>query len=177
LAAEAADRLAPRLANSNAAQVYGMLHLSSAFAAAIAERRDDARAHLAEAGQVASRTGEGGFAGLCFGPTNLGFWRVAIAVELGEGGRVDEIARDVHPGLIASVSRRATYFADLGRGYAQQHRDEAAVQTLCSAEALAPQRIRASIVVREAVGDILRRARRNAGGRELRSLARRVGVV
>jgi transcriptional regulator with XRE-family HTH domain len=177
MAAEAATRLQPHLADLDAAQVYGMLHLSAAFAAAVTERPDQTRTHLAEADAVAGRTGEGGFAGLCFGPTNIGFWRVAIAVELGEGGRVDEIARDITPEAVDSASRRASFWSDLGRGYAQDRRDERAVQAFCVAERLAPQRIRASTTVRETVGDILRRARRQAGGRELRDLARRVGVV
>lgn len=177
IAGDAADRLSDRLADPNAAQVYGMLHLSAAFAAAIASRPDDAGAHLAEASNTAERTGEADFAGLCFGPTNIGFWRVAVAVELGEGGRVDQIAAGIRPDAVRSASRRATFFADLGRGYAQDGRDERAVHAFCVAERLAPQRIRASTTVREAVGDILRRARRVAGGRELRSLARRVGAV
>lgn len=177
MAGEAADRLAPHLADTDAAQVYGMLHLSAAFAAAITERPDDTAAHLAEADAVAGRTGEGAFAGLCFGPTNIGFWRVAIAVELGEGGRVDEISATIRPDTVASASRRASYWTDVGRGYAQDRRDGPAVRAFCEAERLAPQRVRASTTVRETVGDILRRARREAGGRELRSLAHRVGVV
>ncbi len=177
LTAEAATRLEPHLADLDAAQVYGMLHLSAAFAAAVTERSAATREHLALADSVATRTGEGRFAGLCFGPTNIGFWRVAIAVEMGEGNRVDEIARDIRPETVRSASRQASFWTDLGRGYAQGRRDERAVQCFCIAEGLAPQRIRASATVRETVGDILRRARRQAGGRELRALARRVGVV
>lgn len=177
LADDAARRLEPHLDDQDAAQVYGMLHLSSAFANAITEHADAAREHLAEATRVAARTGEGSFAQLCFGPTNIGFWRVAIAVELGEGGRVGEIARTITPDLVPSASRRASFWADLGRGYAQDGHDAEAVRAIVVAEHLAPQRIRASTVVRETVGDILRRARRESGGRELRSLAHRVGVV
>jgi transcriptional regulator with XRE-family HTH domain len=177
LADDATRRLEPHLADVDAAQVYGMLHLSSAFACAVGERADDARAHVAEATAVAERTGEGGFAQLCFGPTNIGFWRVAIAVELGEGGRVGEIARTIRPQTITSKSRQAAFWSELGRGYAQDRRDDRAVQAIHIAERLAPQRIRASTTVRETVGNILRRARRESGGRELRSLARRIGVV
>jgi hypothetical protein len=177
LADEAARRLEPHLADQDAAQVYGMLHLSSAFACAVGERAAEARGHVAEATKVAERTGEGSFAQLCFGPTNIGFWRVAIAVELGEGGRVGEIARTIRPEVIPSRSRQAAFWSDVGRGYAQDRRDQQAVQAIHVAERLAPQRIRASTTVRETVGDILRRARRESGGRELRSLARRIGVV
>ncbi|MGA8116742.1 MAG: helix-turn-helix transcriptional regulator [Actinocatenispora sp.] len=177
LAAEAAGRLRAHLDDADAAQVYGMLHLSAGFAAAVTERPADAHDHLAEADTVATRTGEGHFAELCFGPTNIGFWRVAVAVELGEGGRVDEIARTIRPESVPSASRRASFWSDLGRGYAQDGRDDRAVRAFCVAERLAPQRVRASTTVRETVGDILRRARREAGGRELRALARRIGAV
>ena len=66
----------------------------------IAERLDD------EVGQ---------FARLWFGRTNVGIWRVAMAAEFGEGARVAEVARDVHPDLIPSPSRQAEFWADLGR--------------------------------------------------------------
>lgn len=177
MAAEAAHRLEPYLDDIDTAQVYGMLHLSAGFAAAVTERPDSAREHLAEADAVATRTGEGHFAELCFGPTNIGFWRVAVAVELGEGGRVAEIARTIRPESVPSASRRASFWTDLGRGYAQEGHDERAVTSLCVAERLAPQRIRASAAVRETVADILRRARRRAGGHDLRALARRIGAV
>ncbi len=48
---------------------------------------------------------------------------------------------------------------------------------LVHAERLAPQRIRNDVIVREVVAGLLRRARRDAGGRELRGLAWRMGVA
>jgi hypothetical protein len=48
---------------------------------------------------------------------------------------------------------------------------------LLTAEKLAPQRIRNDVFIREAVADQIRAARREAGGRELRGLAWRLGVA
>jgi hypothetical protein len=44
------------------------------------------------------------------------------------------------------------------------------------AEQLAPQRVHTDVFTREAVSDLLRRARRDAIGRELRGLAYRMGI-
>jgi hypothetical protein len=48
---------------------------------------------------------------------------------------------------------------------------------LLHADHLAPQLIRHDVFVREAIADLLRQARRDAGGRELRGLAWRMGVA
>lgn len=161
-----------------AAQVYGMLHLTAALVSAASRRPDDAAAHLDEAEVTAERTGEGSAFGLHFGPTNVALWRMAVAVEQHEGGRVEEIAGAVDPSVIDSPGRQAAFYADLGRGLAQvRGRDADAVRMLSRAEQLAPQQIRANPLVRELIGHLLRRARRAAGGRELRHLAQRFGVL
>jgi hypothetical protein len=177
LAVEAADRLSTA-SSSEALQVAGMLHLTAAFSAASSENADDTAAHLAEARRIAERTGEGGFATMQFGPTNVAFWETSIAVETGEGGRVREIARTVDPDQINSDTRKASYFIDLGRGLAQTRRNDAeAVACFIRAERTAPQRTRRSPAARETVGTMLRRARANAGGHQLRDLASRIGVA
>jgi hypothetical protein len=51
------------------------------------------------------------------------------------------------------------------------------VRTLLHAEQLAPRLIRTNIFVRETVADLLRQARRDAGGGELRGLAWRRGRI
>ncbi len=180
LAVEAADRVATTPESSEVLQVTGMLHLSAAFSAAVAERADDSRDHLAEARRLARRTGEGDFVTMQFGPTNVSFWETSIAVAMGEGGRVREIAEHVKPELIDSATRQAAYFIDLGRGLAQTRRHDAeAVACFVRAERTAPQRTRRSPAAREAVGTMLRRARAraDAGGAQLREMAGRLGVA
>ncbi|MGH3803518.1 MAG: helix-turn-helix domain-containing protein, partial [Pseudonocardiaceae bacterium] len=51
------------------------------------------------------------------------------------------------------------------------------VRLLLHAEQLAPQLIYHDLFAREAIADLLRQARRDAGGRELRGLAWRLGVT
>jgi transcriptional regulator with XRE-family HTH domain len=179
LSTAAADRLQPHLGDPRVLQVYGMLHLTAALSSAVALQPIDVQSHMREAREIARRTGEGaGFAHLNFGPTNVGFWDVAITVELGEGGKVAELVPRLNPQLVDSSSRQASFFADVGRGLAHNgRRDQEAIAYLSRAEKLAPQRIRTNSAVRETVAGILRRARRGAGGRDLRALAHRCGIA
>lgn len=69
------------------------------------------------------------------------------------------------------------FYADLGRGLAAERatRDRA-VAALRTAEEIAPHVVHGNFYVRETVTDLLRRARRDAGGRELRGMAYRIGI-
>lgn len=179
LSVKGAEALQAHLADPRALQMYGALHLNAALASAALRRSDDAAAHLTEAGTIADRiTANGrGFGNLYFGPDNVGIWRLSIAVELGEPGRAREIAQHVNPTAVKSAARQAMYWADLGRGLAQDRATrESAVGALLRAEKIAPQRIRTNPFVRETVGDLMRRAKREAGGRELRGMAYRMGL-
>jgi hypothetical protein len=155
-----------------------MLHLSAALHSAALRRPDVATEHLGEAADLAGVTGEGTFAGLHFGPRNVGVWRVALAVELGEGGRVGELARNVDVSAIPSAGRRAMFYADLGRGLATERttRDRAVI-ALRKAEDNAPQLIRSNFYVREAVTNLLGRSRGGTPSRELRGMAYRMGLA
>jgi transcriptional regulator with XRE-family HTH domain len=176
LAERSADGLTPD--EGAVGQVYGMLHLSAALQSAATGADDGARAHLTEAAETARRTGDGTFGGLNFGPRNVGVWRVALSLELGEPGRVVELARDVDVDAIPSAGRQATFYGDVGRGLATiRGRETQAVEALHRAELLAPERTRHNPYVRETVTDLLRRARRDAGGRELRGMAYRIGLA
>jgi transcriptional regulator with XRE-family HTH domain len=181
LADDATGRLVSHVADEDAGRVYGMLHLVCAYVAAVDRRTDDVRAHLAEAEEIAARLGEaddGGPAGTWFGPTNVAFWRTAVAVELGEGGRVRELAAGVRPTAVRSATRQAAWYIDMGRGLAQTRRDDReAVAYFTRAERIAPQRVRVNPSVHDTVSAMLRRARNASVAAELRDLAQRVGVV
>jgi hypothetical protein len=174
----AADALQPHLDTADARPVYGMLHLTSALNSAALREPRQAAAHIAEAGATAARTGETVAFQLHFGPTNVALWDLAVAVELGEGGRAAAIAERVDPSVLRSRGRQAAYYADLGRGLAQvRGKDLDALAMLRRAEQLAPQQVRTSPPVRETVAVMLQRARAAAGGRDLRGLAHRMGVA
>jgi transcriptional regulator with XRE-family HTH domain len=176
----AADELNPTLDDPEVLQAYGMLHLSAAMAAAAQSDRDTATTHLDEAEAIAGRLDVevGTFGGMWFGGVNVGVWRVAVGLELGDGARVAEVARGVRVQAIPSPKRQASFFADVGRALLTEKASwDKGLALLLRAEELAPQFVRNDVFVREAVGDVLRMARRDAGGRELRGLAYRLGLA
>jgi transcriptional regulator with XRE-family HTH domain len=165
------------LGERHVGQVYGMLRLSAALHAAVTGQADDARSYLADARQTAARTGEGSFAGLMFGPRNVGVWEVAVALELGEPERVPELAGAVDVKAIESAGRQATFYCDVARGFAGiRGRSQDAVRALSIAEKLAPQRMRTNPYVRDVLENLLSRTR-GTENRELRGLAYRAGLA
>ncbi|MGH3869015.1 MAG: hypothetical protein ACRDQ4_23430 [Pseudonocardiaceae bacterium] len=176
----AAESLSGRLDSSEALQTCGMLHLMAATAAGARGDHDSSATHLDEASALAARmdTDAGTWAHLFFGVTNVGIWRTSLAVELGEYGQAVQAAAAVRPELLPSTARQAVFWAELGRALVVEKKTrEKGVRVLRHAEQLAPQRIYHDVFVRETVADVLRQARRDAGGRELRGLASRLGVA
>ncbi len=175
----AAQALTGQLDDIEALQACGMLHLSAALAAAAQADPDTATTHLDEALALATRMNVevGTWAHLWFGPANVGVWRTTLAVELGEHGTALEIAKTVHPELLPNA-RQAHFWAEIASALvASKKTREKGVRVLRHAEQLAPQRIYHDVFVRETVADLMRQAQREAGGRELRGLAWRLGVV
>ncbi|GAA0933742.1 helix-turn-helix transcriptional regulator [Nonomuraea longicatena] len=179
-ARRAADTLQPHVRSAEGTAVLGMLILTSALAAAVAYRLDDARDGLAEARDLANYIDDDPCRNWsAFSITNVGAWGVALAVESGEsGGAVLEKARIVDESLLLGrPSRRATFLADVGRGLAREQKTaKGALGWMLRAEGVAPQRIRNSPQVREAVAVMIQRSKVAASGRELRGLAARMGI-
>ncbi|WP_040834349.1 helix-turn-helix domain-containing protein [Nocardia brevicatena] len=177
---EMADRLTGHLDDQNVIQCYGMLHLNAALAAAVQSDRATAETHLGEAAAIADRmTGDvGGFGGVWFGRINVALWRASIGLELGDGVQAVERAADVPVDAIPSPVRRASFYTEAGRALLMEPRySDRGISLLLQAEHLTPQRVRSDFFVREAIADRLRSARRDAGGRELRGLAWRLGIA
>jgi transcriptional regulator with XRE-family HTH domain len=173
IARRAADDLQPYAQAGTAAEMYGMLHLASAFASTVGGRLADGEDHLREAERTAERTGEGRAWDFWFGPTNVAVWRIGITAEAGDDGKVGELARGIDISAIPSPSRRASFFGEVGRAYARQRRMRAqAVGLIRKAEGLAPQWVRNDPLLRETVGEL----RTTVGGREVRELAGRMGL-
>ncbi|WP_250291113.1 helix-turn-helix domain-containing protein [Frankia sp. CiP1_Cm_nod1] len=178
LAEQAADTAGAALDHPQVMPVYGILHLTAALAGAPSRDPRHVDAHIAEAADIASRTGETTAFRLHFGPTNVAVWRVSIAVERGDGGKAAELARGVDTSVLPSRRRRAHFYADLGRGLAQSRgKDAQALAMFREAEKLAPEQIRTNPLIRETVAVMLQRARSTAGGRDLRGLAYRMGIA
>jgi transcriptional regulator with XRE-family HTH domain len=173
-AADELDRTGP---SGVALEMYGMLHLTAALAQTSVSGPSGGTDHLDEATAIAQRTGEAHSLRMWFGPTNVAMWRMAVVVESGDGGRAAEIAQSIDPRIIPSRARQAGFYAELGRGLAQDRKnDRAALQALRKAEDLSPQEIRSNPLVRDVISSMLTRARREAGGRELRGMAYRMGI-
>lgn len=179
-AERAADKLEPYASDPLGRQVLGMITLTASLAAASIQQGDTAQHWLSEASNLASRIPDEPMTNWqSFSMTNVNIWRVSVGVERGEAGPAmlklgERVTLD---GLEPKSSRRADFFADMGRGLAREPRTRAeAVRWLRRAEDAAPQRIRNSAPVREAVAYLLNRARATAGGPELRGMAARMGL-
>lgn len=162
-------------------EIRGMANLTAALAAAAQGQEDTAQAHLTEAASLAELIEADvspwdGNGTMQFGRTNVGIWRVAIGVELGHGAKVAEIASTVHPETI-NRRRQTAFWIDYGRGLiAERKTCERGLAALLHAEKLAPEQVRNNVFAREAVIGLLTSARRDAGGRDLRGLAYRLGI-
>jgi transcriptional regulator with XRE-family HTH domain len=162
-------------------EMYGMLGLTAAHVVISAGGDPgDADARIAEAAQVAERLDDTsdtyGAYGLAFSRANVAVWRVASAVERGEGGRAVAIARNLDVSSLPQT-RQAAFWADAGRALAQVRRDDDALAALRRAESIAPQQLRTNPMVRDVVASMLRRARNRAGGPELIGFAHRLGIA
>jgi transcriptional regulator with XRE-family HTH domain len=166
--------------SSSALQVAGALHLNASLACVTQGDPQLAKDHLAEAVSLADRLPDdrANFGYLYIGPEHTGIWRVSLGTELGEGPKVAEYAREVSPDVFPGKARYAAFLADVGRSLASERSTrERGIQQLIRAEQLAPQLIRNNVFVRETVLNALYQARREAGGRELRYLAYRMGIA
>jgi transcriptional regulator with XRE-family HTH domain len=161
-----------------AEQLEGMLALSRSLVAAADRRPGDVGAPLEHAAELAGRTGEGNAYGLGFGPTNVGVWRMTVALECGDHAQAATVAEGVRPELLPSVARQAAYWGDYGRVLARlRGRREDAVWALRRAEDLFPARVHRHPFTRDTVAELVARAPRDSpAGRELRKMAYRAGL-
>ncbi|MGH3803441.1 MAG: hypothetical protein ACRDTD_25590, partial [Pseudonocardiaceae bacterium] len=176
------DELGPsvrlRSADTLPAEMLGMMHLAQAQCAARDKHHDEANAHLAEAGEIAARIGECNGMRMHFGPTNIVLWRLAVGIELGEGGRAYEAATRTPPdmAMLDSKDRASALSFDLARALVQDgpNRDAEAIRHLDTADRLAPSRIRNDPIARDLIVTLARRAPRRVW--ELNSLRHRFGI-
>jgi transcriptional regulator with XRE-family HTH domain len=158
-------------------QLAGMLALSRSLVAAADKRTGDMDAPLDHAAELAQRTGDGNAYWLGFGPSNVGVWRMSVALESGDHPRAVAVAETIHPELLLSATRRATYWANYGRALARiRGRHDDAVRALRKAELISPARVQRHPFVRDVIAELVTHARRDAIGRELRGMAYRAGL-
>jgi transcriptional regulator with XRE-family HTH domain len=160
-----------------AEQLDGMLALSRSLVAATDKRLADVDAPLEYADELAARTGEGNAYWLGFGPTNVGVWRMGVALETRDFAKAVSIAETLQPQQLPNPTRRATYWSNYGRALARiRGRQDDAVRALRQAELISPPRVQRNPFVRDVLAELLYRSRRNAAGVELRGMAYRAGL-
>jgi len=178
-AGEAADRMPDRLVAHDtwAQEVYAMLRLTAALAAQLRGDSAGAADQAEEAARIAQVHGERPDAFEYFGPANVSTWLTMLAVKDGEPAQALEYAAAADLGPLPRV-RRALLLLDVARAHHQlgQGHDRQVITTLRQAEKLAPIRVHGSPWARDLVEVMLTRSRREAGGRELRGLAYRMGL-
>jgi len=164
-------------ATSEAMQVSGMLTLASSLVAAARGDHGQRHAALDHAGDLAARTGDGNAMWFGFGPSNVGVWRMSVALEAGEHAEAARIAETVNPESLPSPTRRSAYYREYGRALARlpRQRDEA-VMMLRRAEQISPARIHRHPFMRAVLAELLAKAKRDTVGRELRGMAYRAGL-
>jgi|SRR5579875_173720 len=144
----------PGAMTDEARSVYGSLHLRSAVLAARAGDRQQSDAHLAEAREIASLTGEGtNHYGMEFGPANVGLHEVSAAIELADGAlavtRAEHLQADAFS--VLPPERIGHYRIDLARGWLYHGDRRRALAALRAARQIAPQQARYHPMVRETI--------------------------
>lgn len=161
------------------AGMIGMLAMTRALVAAADRRPSDVAAPMRAAGELATRFGEldDDRLGFGFGPTNVGLWEMALALEAGEPDRTVSVARLIQPERHPFKTRQAAYWMDYGRALARlPRRGDDAVMALRKAEQLFPIRVQRNPFARDTLAELLVRSKRDAVGRELRGMAYRAGL-
>ncbi|WP_232376305.1 helix-turn-helix domain-containing protein [Amycolatopsis aidingensis] len=177
LAARALGDTDPGTGTPEGMQMSGMLALTSSLVSAASGQRANRIAALEEARDLATRTGEGNAMWFGFGPSNVGVWRMSVALEAGEHTEAAKIAGTVDPDALPSPTRKSAYYREYGRALARLPKQrEAAVRMLREAERIAPARIHRHPFMRSVLAELLARAKRDATGRELRGMAYRSGL-
>jgi transcriptional regulator with XRE-family HTH domain len=166
-----------RTDSESALEVYGTSILTAGFCASVTGS-DNPTAAIMEAEEIARRTEGINAFFLAFSPTNVDLWRISIALECDDPVHAADVANGVNIDKIPMKSRKAAFLIDHARAlHALRGRDTDVVHLLRQADRLGPTRTRHNIWVREIVAELVQRARRDAGGRELRGLADRMGLL
>jgi transcriptional regulator with XRE-family HTH domain len=154
----------------------GLLIQSAAYTAARARDRDTMRELTNEAASIAAGLGNrmllrdhgGGFT-----PATVELHRVSAENYAGDPGAAVAAALRIVPASLPTTERRARYWTDTARAYANWGKREECVSALLAAEREAPEETHARPAVRDLVSGLLVTGRT---GPELRGLAVRCGI-
>jgi transcriptional regulator with XRE-family HTH domain len=153
--------------NPEALRMLGSLHLRSGIIAARASRPDEAKAHVAEARQIATHQPvdtDGDWRNLGFGPTNAAIHAVATAVESGDGPAalaLNDGMRLPEEWIRRLPTRVGHHYLDLSRALYWQGRHEDALASLDNARQVAPQQTKHHPTTHEVTRLLVRTHRRS----------------
>ena len=161
----------PRLAAER-----GLLIQSAAYTAARARDRDSMRELTSQAMSLAEGIGDavvlrdrGGFT-----PATVALHQISAENFAGDPGAAIAAASRLEPAGLPTTERRARYWTDTARAYAQWGRRDDAIDALLAGEYHAPQDIHTRPAVRDLIRALLLAGRT---GPDLRGLARRSGIT
>lgn len=135
---------------------WGGLHLQSGLAASRSGRPALADDHLAEAQEAAARLGDDRDRVLSFGPTNVGIWSVALAVEAMDGTEALNRARALAIPAGSPSERVGHHYIDLSRAYLLHGDRRRSFDALLTAKRIAPAQTRYNPMVHETARAIAR---------------------
>lgn len=177
MAAQTLSAADPGTETSEDMQVSGMLTLTSSLVSAAQGDTSERHAALDHAAELASRTGDANAMWFGFGPSNVGVWRMSVALEAGEHAEAAKIAETVNPEALPSPTRVSAYYREYGRALARLPKQrDTAVMMLRRAELISPARIHRHPFMRSVLSELLAKAKCDAVGRELRGMAHRAGL-
>lgn len=178
LAQDAAADLEPTLSDRHPGRmsIYGALHLLRATQFARLGNEHRAMSALDQAERVAVKLGDRNDFRTVFGPTNVGVYRIWLAVELSKPGEAIQAAQRYDVTTMPSVERRFSYFAGLARAYTIRSEDVAAVHMLLRAKGESEAELRHNVELRATVRELLRRES-SITRPELRPLADSMGIL
>jgi len=162
---------------SRLAAERGLLIQSAAYTAARAGNRDGMRELTDEAASIAVQSGGRALLrdhGGGFSPATVELHRVSAENYAGDPGAAVAAALRIVPASLPTTERRARYWTDTARAYANWGRREECVSALLAAEREAPEETHARPAVRDLVSGLLVTGRT---GPELRGLAARCGIT
>ncbi|MGW5743845.1 helix-turn-helix domain-containing protein [Amycolatopsis sp. NPDC003861] len=177
MAEETLRTSSPGTGTPEQAQLAGMLTLTSSLVSAAQRNNTERLAALDHATDLAEHTGEGNALWFGFGPSNVGVWRMSVALEAGEHAEAAKIAETVNPDALPSPTRKSAYYREYGRALARlPKRRNDAVLMLRQAELISPARIHRHPFMRSILSELVAKAKRDQIGRELRGMAYRAGL-
>src|SRR5262249_16213325 len=133
----------------------------------------DSETAVAEATNLAARTGDTTTLWLWFGPTNINLWRISMEADGGDPGKAVAVANHTNPSVIPAPMRHPAFHLDPAPPLAHVRKAQDAVRHLLIAERAAPQYVHSSGLVQETA----RYLAHQSAGPELRGLCERLGVA